>query len=51
MSTRTIARFTAATATAAMITLGAVQAAHAAPHTVSASAGITAASVNSNPWE
>jgi ABC-type sugar transport system substrate-binding protein len=51
MNARTIARFAAATATAAMITLGAAQAAHATTHTLSASTAITATSVDNNPWE
>jgi hypothetical protein len=49
MHARTIARFAAAAATAAMITLGAGQAAHATTHTLSAPTGIS--TVNSDPWE
>jgi hypothetical protein len=45
MNARTIARFAA---TAAVLTLGAGQAAHASIHTAAAP---TVNTVNSNPWE
>jgi hypothetical protein len=48
MNARTIARFAATAATAAVLTLGAGQAAHASVHTASAP---TATTVNSNPWD
>jgi hypothetical protein len=48
MNARTIARFAATAATAAVLTLGAGQAAHASSHTAAAP---TVNTVNSNPWE
>jgi hypothetical protein len=48
MNARTIARFAATAATAAVLTLGVSQAAHASTYTPSAPAANT---VNSNPWE
>jgi hypothetical protein len=49
MHARTIARFAATAATAAVISMSAAQAAHASTHTLSAPTGIS--TVNSNPWE
>jgi hypothetical protein len=48
MNARTIARFAATAATAAVLTLGAGQAAHASVHTAAAP---TVNTVNSNPWD
>jgi hypothetical protein len=50
MHARTIARFAATAATAAVITLGAAQGAHATTH-MSLSAPTSISTVNSDPWE
>lgn len=49
MHARTIARFAATAATAAVISLCAAQAAHASTNTLSAPTGIS--TINSDPWE